>query len=132
MKLKTLPLLIWLTLLLIPKGFAQTPQESPERSAGAYGIEPEKSYPGTVMLALMEAAEEEIGAAAEEAYAEGYKAAMARYVPDTELYKAIAVDLRTELEAERKNNRLFWPAVGVSAGLSFAVGFLCSFFIMGR
>jgi hypothetical protein len=132
MNLKTLPLLIWLTLLLIPKSFAQTPPESPESFAGAYGIEPERSYPGTVVLELMEAAEEEIAAAVDEAYAEGYKAGALEYAPDAALYKALAGDMEAALEAERKKGRFFWPAVGVSAGLSFIAGFLGSFFIMGR
>jgi hypothetical protein len=80
----------------------------------------------------MEAAEEEIGAAVAEAYAEGYKAAMTEYAPEAALYKALAGDMEVAMEAERKKNRFFWPAVGVSAGLSFAAGFLCSFFIAGR
>jgi hypothetical protein len=132
MKLKTLPLLILLTLLLIPNGSAQTPEQSPESSAGAYGIEPEESYPGTVVLRLMETAEEEIAAAVNEAYAEGYKAAMLEYAPEAALYKAMAGNMRAELEAERKKTRYFWPVLGVSAGGSFVVGLLCSFLIAGR
>ena len=132
MRLKTLPLLIWLTLLLTPASFAQTPEQSPEGSGNDYGIEPEASYPGTVVLELMEAAEEEIGAAVNEAYAGGYKAAALRYAPEAESYKAAAVNIQAELEAERKKNRYFWPAVGVSAGFSFAAGLLCSFLLAGR
>jgi hypothetical protein len=132
MKLKTLLPLALLTLLLTPAGFAQTPPESPEGSGNAYGIEPEKSYPGTVVLELMEAAEEEIAAAVDEAFAEGYKAAMLQYAPDAAMYKALSANMEAALEAERKKNRYFWPALGVSAGLSFAAGFLCSFLITGR
>jgi NAD(P)-dependent dehydrogenase (short-subunit alcohol dehydrogenase family) len=84
------------------------------------------------VLELMEAAEEEIGAAVAEAYAEGYKAAMLRYAPEAELHKTLAADIQAELEAEQKKGRYFWPALGVSAGLSFAAGFLCSFVIAGR
>jgi hypothetical protein len=80
----------------------------------------------------MEAAEEEIGAAAAEAYAEGYKAAMVRYTPEAEAYKALAAGIEAELEAERKIGRFFWPAVGASAGTSFLIGFFCSFLIAGR
>jgi hypothetical protein len=130
MRLKTLPLLILLTLLLTPPAFAQAPEQPPESSAGAYGIEPGESYPGTVVLELMEAAEEEIEAAAEGAYAEGYKAAMLRYAPEAGVYKALSADIQAELEAERRKGRYFWPAVGVSAGLSFAAGILCSFFLI--
>jgi hypothetical protein len=132
MSLKTLPLLIWLTLLLTPGSFAQTPEQSPEGSANVYGIEPGKSYPGIMVLELMEAAEEDIGAAVDEAYAEGYKAAMLRYAPEAELYKALAKNMEAAIEAERKKSRCFWPALGASAGLSFAAGFLCSFLIAGR
>jgi hypothetical protein len=80
----------------------------------------------------MEAAEEEIGAAVEEAYAEGYKAAVVQYAPEAALYKGLAASMEATLEAERKKSRLFWPAAGISAGLSFAAGFLCSLLITGR
>ena len=131
-KLKILPLLILLTPLLTPAIFARAPEQSPESSGNAYGIEPEESYPGRAVLRLMEAAEEEIGAAVDEAYAEGYKAAMLRYTPEAEAYKALAANMRAVMEAERKKNRYFWPALGASAGLSFAAGLLCSFLITGR
>jgi hypothetical protein len=83
-------------------------------------------------MALMEAAEAELATAVNESYAEGYKAAALRYAPDAALYKALAADLERTLETERKKNRFFWPAIGVSAGLSLAAGFLCSFLIMGH
>jgi hypothetical protein len=81
-----------------------------------------------VVLELLEAAETEIDAAVNEAYAEGYKAAMLRYAPDTELYKTLARDIQAELEKERKRNSFFWPAVGVS----FTAGLLCSLLVAGR
>jgi hypothetical protein len=132
LKSKTLPLLVLLTLLLIPKGFTQTPPESPESFGNAYGIKPEQFYPGTAVLELMETAEAEIDEAVNEAYAEGYKAAMLRYAPEAELYKTLAADMRTELEAERKKSRALWPAIGISAGISFAAGVFCSFLAAGR
>jgi hypothetical protein len=49
----------------------------------------------------MEAAEEEMTAAVDEAYAEGYKAATLRYAPDAVLYKALAANLDKTREAER-------------------------------
>jgi hypothetical protein len=84
------------------------------------------------VLELLEAAEAEIDDAVNEAYAEGYKAAMTEYAPEAALYKGLAGQMEATIEAERKKNRFFWPTVGVSAGLSFAAGFLCSFFIAGR
>jgi hypothetical protein len=92
----------------------------------------ERSYPGTVLLELMEAAEEEIDAAVAEAYAEGYKAAMLSYAPEAALYKALAANREATIAAERKKSRFFWPAVGASAGLSFVAGLLCSVALAGR
>ncbi|MDR2185441.1 MAG: hypothetical protein LBO80_07235 [Treponema sp.] len=132
MRLKTLPLLILLTLLLIPASFAETPPASPESFGNAYGIEPEKSYPGSTVLRLVEVAEEELLAAIDEAYAKGYKAAAVSYAPEAALYKELARNMEAAIAAERKKNRSFWPVVGISAGLSFAAGFLCSFLIAGR
>jgi hypothetical protein len=129
MRLKILPPLICLTLLLTLTSYAQTRTASPENSANAYGVEPDTLYPGALVLELMEAAEQEIDTAVTEAYAEGYKAASLRYAPDAAMYKAIAENLRVELEAEKKKSRWLWPAAGVSAGVAFAGGFLCSFLI---
>jgi hypothetical protein len=131
-RLKTLPPLIWLTLLLTRPIFAQTPKQSPEGSANVYGIELESSYPGTTLLELMKTAEEEIDAAVDEAYAEGYKAGVMEYAPEAALYKALTTSMEKTLETERKKSRFFWPAVGISAGASFAMGFLCSLLIAGR
>jgi hypothetical protein len=71
----------------------------------------------------MTVVEEEIDTAVQEAYAEGYKAAMLRYAPDIAAYKKTEAALRTELEAERKKNRTFRPALYVIGGLLFAGGF---------
>jgi formate dehydrogenase maturation protein FdhE len=83
-------------------------------------IKPEQSYPGTAVLELVKAAEEEIEAAVNEAYAEGYKAAMLRYAPEIAALRIKESALQTELERERQKNRFFWP---VTAG-SFVSGFL--------
>jgi hypothetical protein len=80
----------------------------------------------------METAEAEIGAAVDEAYAEGHKAGVMEYAPEAALYKALTANMEKTLEAERKKSRFFWPAVGASAGLSFATGLLCSLLIAGR
>jgi len=124
LRLKTLLLAILSLPLLMRIGYAQTPPGLPERQSNAYGIESAKFYPGALVLELMEAAEAEIENAANEAYAEGYKAAMLQYAPGAAAYRAAAETMRAELEAERKRNRFFWPAVGASAGVSFILGFL--------
>jgi hypothetical protein len=111
--------------LLTPNSYAQTPPESRNVQNSAYGIELERLYPGALVLELMEAAEAEIEAAVNEAYAEGYKAAMLRYAPAYEALKMTADTLRAELQTERRKNRFFMPV----AGLSFAGGFLLHFWI---
>ncbi len=83
-----------------------------------------------MILEIIEAAEAEIDAAVQEAYDEGYKAAMAEYAPDAITYRADAELLRAELEKERKKNRAFWPAIGAAFGLSFASGFLFHFAVV--
>ncbi|MCL2762206.1 MAG: hypothetical protein FWD36_03230 [Treponema sp.] len=71
----------------------------------------------------MEAAESEIDAAVDEAYAKGYKAAMLRFAPELAAQKVITAAVQKELETQRKKQRLFWPAIGISVGISFAAGF---------
>ena len=130
MRLNKLPPLICLTLLLSLTGYAQTQTALPENSGNAYGVEPEKLYPGTAILELMEAAEQEIDVAVREAYAEGYKAAALEYAPEAAAYKAMTKNLRAELDAERKKKSRFWPVAGGLAAIAFTGGFLCSFFIV--
>jgi hypothetical protein len=122
-KLRTLLPAILLLPLLTPGSYAQTPPELQGVQNSGILIELERFYPGTIVLELVKAAEEEIETAVNEAYAEGYKAAMLRYAPAYEVLKITAETLRTELQTERRKNRFFMPA----AGLSFAGGFLlCS------
>ena len=80
----------------------------------------------------MEIAEEEIDIAVNEAFAEGYKSAMLQYGPSAQAYKQLAENFQTDLIAQQKKNRFLWPAVGVSAGVSFAVGVLFSLLLTGR
>ena len=123
MKLRIPLLLILLTLLLTPPSFAQTPPESPNRPSSGYGIEPGTLYPGSAVQEILAAAEAEIDAAAREAYDEGYKAAVLRYMPEIAANKAVEAALRSELEAERKKGRLFKPLLYIAGGLLFAGGF---------
>ena len=126
MKLNTklrIPLLaILLMLLLTPAAYTQTPPESLRGQSNVYGIEPEQVYPGSLILELMEAAEEEIDAAVSEAFAEGYKAAMLQYAPDAAAYRHMAETMRAELEAERKKSRNMRPLLYILAGLSLIGG----------
>jgi capsule polysaccharide export protein KpsE/RkpR len=118
--LKILQLVILLLPLLTPISYAQTQTKSRSEQNGAYGIEPEQFYPGSLVLELMSAAEAEIENAVREAYAEGYKAAMLQYAPEIAALKIRETALREELEKERKKSRFLLP----SAGASFAAGIL--------
>jgi len=87
MKLKILPLsLLLLTLVTLP-GYAQTRSESQTAQGSDYGIEPEKSYQGTLILDLLTAAKSEIDNAVSEAYAQGYKAGLLESAPDAAYWK---------------------------------------------
>jgi hypothetical protein len=124
MKSKTLlPLILWL--LILPwTGYGQMPPESPDGQSGGYGIEPEKLYPGSMILELLAAAEEEIDAAVEEAYSEGYKAASLRHAPDAAYYTGLSESMQRDLALEREKAKRFWPSLFIAGGLSFLGGFL--------
>jgi capsule polysaccharide export protein KpsE/RkpR len=77
------------------------------------------------VLELLQAAEAEIDAAVNEAFAEGYKAAMLEYAPELTALRIRESALRMELDRERKKNRFFWPVTGAS----FAAGYLINFLI---
>ena len=124
MQLKTLLPLILLLPILTWTSYAQTPPESPEGQSSGYGIEPERVYPGSIVLELLAAAEAEIDAAVEEAYAEGYKAASLRYAPDTAYYASLNESIKRDLALERKKTKWFWPSLFVTGGLSLLGGFL--------
>lgn len=126
MKFKILLQAFLLLQLLTPTGYAQTRPELPDAQSNVYGIGPEQFYPGTLVLELMEAAEEEIDSAAVEAFAEGYKAAALRYAPDLAALEVREYALKADIERERKRNRFFWPAAGVSFAIGFFVHFLIS------
>ncbi|MDR0302364.1 MAG: hypothetical protein LBI04_08665 [Treponema sp.] len=125
MKFKTLLLVILLLPLLMRISYAQTQTISPDMQNNGFGIELEQFYPGSLVLELLEAAETEIDEVVYEAFNEGYKAATLRYAPELAALKIRESALLTELERERKLNRFFMPAVG----LSFAGGLLLHSFI---
>lgn len=131
MNLKTLPLVLLLITLPIVTSFTQTPEQSPTKQSNDYGIEPEKSYSGTIVLELLQAVEAEIDASVNEAYAEGFKAGLLASSPDAEYYKSLSESLLSELEAERKRNsswkdKLLFGFAGVVIG---AAGMSAAYFL---
>jgi hypothetical protein len=60
-----------------------------------------------MVLEILAAAEAEIDAAAEESYAEGYKAASLRFVPEIELLKAQAEAAQSKQAVSIKDRLLF-------------------------
>jgi hypothetical protein len=77
-----------------------------------------------MVLEILAAAEAEIDAAVEEAYAEGYKAASLRYAPDAAYYTSLSESMKRDVEAEREKTNRFLPALVITGGLSFVGGFL--------
>ena len=125
MRLK-IPLLTILFLLLLTRiSYAQTPPELPDAQSNDYGIEPEQSYPGTLVLELMEAAAAEIDAAVREAYAEGYKAASLRFIPEITM-------LNMTIETFKIDRRKHWRNIFITGGLSFLGGTAAGIIMAGR
>jgi hypothetical protein len=126
MRILVRPLLAILSLLaLTPNAWPQTQDESPMPPSSDYGIEPEKLYPGSILLELIQTAEGEIDNAAEEAYAEGYKAASLRHAPDAEYYKTVSESLRIELgRLAAQKRREKWRDILIPGAVGFAIGVL--------
>jgi hypothetical protein len=124
MKSKILLPLILLPLILTRASYGETLPELPDGQDSGYGIEPERLYPGTMILEILAAAEAEIDLAVEEAYAEGYKAASLRYEPEHAGLLEINRRVSLSLEGERQKTKRFWQAVFITGGISFFGGFL--------
>jgi len=125
MRLKIPLLMILFLLLLTPISYAQTPPESPGGQNNNYGIELEQFYPGTLLLELMTIAEAEIDAAVREAYAEGYKAASLRFIPEITM-------LNMTIETFKIDRRKHWRNIFITGGLSFLGGMAVGVIIAGR
>jgi len=131
-KLKTLLPAILFLLTLTRISYAQTPPESPGARNSGYGIEPEQFYPGSLVLELMEAAEAEIDAAVHEAYAEGYKAAALRFVPELAAKDREIAMLNMTVEAFAADRRKYWRNMFITGGLSLLGGMAIGVIIPGR
>jgi hypothetical protein len=107
-------------LLLTQMSYAQMPTESKIKPGNEYGIEPEKLYPGSMVLEILEAVDEELGAAIDEAYAEGYKAASLRYAPEVEAL-TMQLSLLPQVKANTFKDRLLFGVSGFALG-ALAVG----------
>ena len=132
MRLKTHLLMILLLLLLTQLSYAQTLPELPDAQNNDYGIEPERLYPGSLILELMEAAEAEIDAAVYEAYAEGYKAAVLRFMPELAVKNQEIAMLNINIEALKIDRRQNWRNIFIAGGLSFLGGMAVGVIITGR
>ena len=132
MKLKILLLTILFLPLLTRISYAQMPTELPNAQSSAYGIEPERLYPGSLVLELLEAAEAEIDAAVREAYAEGYKAASLRFMPELAAKNKEIAMLNINIETLRTDRRQNWRNIFITGGLSFLGGMAVGVIIEGH
>jgi len=131
-RLKIPLLMILYLLLLTPISYAQTPPELPDAQSNDYGIEPGRSYPGTLVLELMEAAGAEIDAAVREAYAEGYKAASLRFMPELAAKNQEIAMLNMTIGTFKTDRRKYWRNIFIAGGLSFLGGTAVGIIIEGR
>lgn len=94
--------------------------------AKKYKIDPQKQYPGSLvikaLLLQITEAQKVDREARQAAWNDGYKAAMVKLYPSMEFQLAINDDLRIQTSQER-SHRLFWQIAGVS-GIVFG---LCVF-----
>ena len=128
-KLRTrLPVILSL-LLITQMSYAQTHKESPNNQGNGYGIELNQFYPGTLVLELMRAAEEEIDAAVNDAYAQGYKAAVLRLMPELAAKNEENFILRSNFEAAKVERRHSLRNMFIIGGLSFVGGLVTGMLI---
>jgi len=113
-------LLLLCGMLLGGRSTASELKSLPRGLEHAYGIELDRCYPGVRVLEVLEAIEEEVAAAVQEAYAEGYKAGRVEAV---ELWKPV---VRREQEranraeqalAEAERKGMYGVLVGVLMGM---------------
>jgi len=80
----------------------------------------------------MEAAETEIDAAVREAYAEGYKAAALRFMPELAARNEEIVMLNLTIESFRSARQRNWRNIFITGGLSFLGGMVVGMIIGGH
>lgn len=117
-------LLILLLVTLTQPLAAQMSTPSPNDSGNDYGIDPGASYPGTIVVELLAAAEDEAVVAIDEAYAEGYKAGLLASAPDTAYWRTLANDWKAQTVAALSRPRLPWWSLPASIVGGLGVGFL--------
>lgn len=110
--------------LLAPPIFALDKTPSPSQYANEYGIEPDRSYPGTMVIDLLRAAEDAAAAGAKEAFEFGYKDGR---VDGEALWKPRYADaIARAVKAEKRptvKDVLFGTAVGILVGVGASVAY---------
>ena len=128
-KLRTRLPAILLLLLITQRSYAQTQTESPNNQSNGYGIELNQFYPGTLVLELMQTAETEIDVAVNEAYAQGYKAALLQYMPELAAKNEENFILRSSFETAGSERRHSLRNMFITGGLSFLGGLVTGLLI---
>ena len=127
-----IPILMTLSLLMLTLPLAaQSVIPSPTDSANEYGIDPGRLYPGTMVLELIAAIEDEAVIAIDDSYAAGYKAGLLSAAPDLAFWKSQAEYWQEESEQRFKleDTRSFAPILtALTAG--FGLGALLA--LLGR
>lgn len=107
-------------LILLP--IRSESQQSRTTSGNEFGIDLTRTYTGDEVAVMLDIVAEEADRAIENAYQEGYKAAVLEYAPQNEGLRTLSEHLRTELDDER--NKLKTPlwTIPLFVAVSFIAG----------
>ena len=122
MRLKALLPLLLSLLLETQTSFAQKRTESRAASGNGYGIDLTRSYTGSQVLAMIQAAEQEAELAIDEAFNEGYKQGLLASAPDAEYWRIKSLQQETEI-ARLKKEKWLCAFGGLGAGFLAGSGF---------
>lgn len=122
MRLKALLPLLLSLLLATQTSFAQKKTESSAVSGNGYGIDLTRSYTGSQVLAIIQAAEQEAELAIDEAFNEGYKQGLLASAPDAEYWRIKSLQHETEI-ARLKKEKWLYAFGGLGAGFIAGSGF---------
>lgn len=121
MKFKTPTLALLFLTLAIQATSPQQGTKSNATSASEYGIDLQRKYGGSEVLALIQIVTEEAEASIEAAFNEGYKQGVLAWKPEADYWKAKAENSDAEIKRLKKERWLF-ALGGFSAGFLSATG----------
>ncbi len=121
MKFKTPTLALLFLTLAIQMSWSQEGRNSSPTFASEFGIDLQRKYDGSEVLALIQIVTEEAEASIETVFNEGYKQGVLAWKPEADYWKAKAENSDAEIKRLKKERWLF-ALGGFSAGFLSATG----------